>query len=178
MRKVTFIAIIAIISLWLGGLISFYQKIPAAQNQISKEYDAVIVLTGGKGRISEGMELLRDKKAYRMLISGVHEDTKIEQIADDIDFASVTLGTKAYSTKGNAMESRKWIQKNEIGSIILVTANYHMPRSLSIFKREMPMLEIKPQPVFPEKFSRENWYKSWNSMRLIFTEYTKYLLTF
>lgn len=175
--RITGFIILAIFSVWLGGLISFYEKIPNTESELKKA-DAIIVLTGGKGRIAAGTEMLKQQLSYRMLISGVHEDTRMNEIVKNIDFGSITLGNKARTTKGNALESKQWIEKNNFKSIILVTSNYHMPRSLSIFEREFPELEIQAAPVFPDEFSKQNFWKDRNSAYLILSEYIKYLATF
>ena len=58
----------------------------------------------------------------------------------------------ATSTMGNAIETADWIKKSGFNSIILVTANYHMPRSLMLFRHIMPEIRIIPHPVFPIQF--------------------------
>ena len=184
MKKIAIITIIAIFALTLGGLISFYNKIPE-QNIAEKTLrnaDAIVVLTGGQQRIPEGINLMQQKKSDWMLISGVHEKTKIDEITNHLNSENITknitLGRFAQTTKGNAIETKEWVAKNNVNSIILVTANYHMPRTISIFKREMPTLNIQPYPVFPPDFQKETWYKNWNSAKLITAEYVKFLLTF
>ena len=48
--------------------------------------------------------------------------------------------------------------KERFTSLRLVTANYHMPRSLLEFRRAMPALHIVPHPVFPDNFKRDDWW--------------------
>lgn len=182
MIRITAIAIIAILSVWTGGLISFYNKIPDEAQNVSREtlqtYDAIIVLTGGEKRISEGVGLLKRGVSDKLLISGVYKDTRLEQVADNINFGSITLGDKARSTIGNAIEARSWIAGKDVNNILIVTANYHMPRAASIFERELQNVEITTHPVFPKDFNKQRWYDDFNSAKIIFIEYNKYLLSF
>jgi uncharacterized SAM-binding protein YcdF (DUF218 family) len=61
-------------------------------------------------------------------------------------------------------------------SLRLVTANYHMPRSLLEFRHAMPDLEIVPHPVFPENFKQDEWWLWSRSASLVASEYSKYLI--
>src|SRR3546814_20820963 len=61
-------------------------------------------------------------------------------------------------------------------SLRLVTATYHMPRSLLEFHRTMPNIEIVPHPVFTENFKRDDWWRWPGSTALLLPEYTKYLV--
>ena len=51
---------------------------------------------------------------------------------------------------GNAEETAAWMAEGDRTSLRLVTAAYHMPRSLALFRRLMPDTKILPHPVFPE----------------------------
>jgi uncharacterized SAM-binding protein YcdF (DUF218 family) len=87
----------------------------------------------------------------------------------------VELGTQAQNTIGNARETAKWIEENEIDSIILVTAFYHMPRSLAEMQNADPEVFIIPYPVFPDGVYVEQWWRGPGSARLLATEYLKYV---
>lgn len=143
--------------------------------------DAIIVLTGGQARIDAALDLLKAGKGKRLLISGVNPaadrdalqaatggDRKLFSCCVDIDHA-------ALDTIGNAEESAKWVQSHEYGSVILVTNNYHMPRSLLEVGRLVGHAELKPYPVVNSKLSDGGWLTKPEALRVIFTEYTKYL---
>ena len=76
----------------------------------------------------------------------------------------------------NAAETAAWVQDQGYLSLRLVTATYHMPRSLLEFRRTMPTVEIIAHPVFPETFKRANWWFWPGSASLVVTEYVKYLI--
>ena len=88
----------------------------------------------------------------------------------------VVLGYEADNTRGNAVETAAWMKEQGYGSLRLVTATYHMPRSLLEFRRFMPETEIVPHPVFPEHFKSDDWWMWPGSSSLLVTEYSKYLV--
>ncbi len=171
---------------WLTGLYEFYHSIPIAANTSEEKTDAIIVLTGGQDRIAEGVKLLNHKFAPKMLISGVAKTTVKEKLmekqklppeeAKKIDLSKIAVGRKAINTVGNARETADWVAANNIKSIRLVTASYHMPRALVEFDKHLPGVAIIPHPVFPPNFNRDNWRHDDFTRNLILIEYTKYLL--
>lgn len=64
---------------WAMGFVGFaaFQPQPAP---LAKS-DGIIVLTGGEGRITRGLDLLRSGAAPRMLISGVDPEVKPGELA-------------------------------------------------------------------------------------------------
>ena len=88
----------------------------------------------------------------------------------------VTLGYDARSTEGNARESLKWLGENGFTSVRLVTANYHMNRSLLEFRSVMPGITIIPNPVFPRQMQEPYWFARPGTVFLLFNEYHKYLV--
>src|SRR3546814_14678895 len=70
------------------------------------------------------------------------------------DVCSSDLGYEADNTRGNAVETAAWMKDQDFTSLRLVTATYHMPRSLLEFRRPMPDIEIVPHPVFTQHFRR------------------------
>ena len=115
--------------------------------------DGIVVLTGGSERVATGFRLLAEGRARRMLISGAHHAAGLEEIAaatavDPAAFRGrVAIGHAAASTRGNAAETAAWARAQEIGSIRVVTAAYHMPRAMLELRRAMPGHELVPHPV-------------------------------
>ena len=111
--------------------------------------DAVLLATGGPERISTGLELLSERRGRRLLISGVHSETSREDLREliepnlvEIFDCCVDLGRAAKNTIGNADETARWIEDNEFKTIIVVTAFYHMPRSLAEMSHANPNIII------------------------------------
>ena len=64
---------------WILGFAWFALFLPRPADPVKT--DAVVVLTGGTNRIDRGLEILRQGKAKRMLISGVDRDVKPAELA-------------------------------------------------------------------------------------------------
>lgn len=110
--------------------------------------DAIIVLTGGKKRIQEGIALLDKDLSGKLFISGVNKDTKLEDLTNGRAVpCCITLGYRAEDTIGNADEAREWVRENNIRSIRLVTSNYHIARARLEFDRAIPELTIYDHPI-------------------------------
>src|SRR5207245_2185250 len=110
--------------------------------------DAVVVLTGGSLRVRSGLELLAEGKAKKLFISGVYPATDAaallraeHQSSAQLD-CCIVLGHSADNTLGNALETAAWMRRERFHSLRLVTAAYHMPRSLLEFRRAMPDIRI------------------------------------
>jgi len=144
--------------------------------------DAIIVLTGGQSRLDAAMDLLESGKGERLLISGVHPSASRFQLqkatgGDKTLFSCcVDIDRAALDTIGNAEESAKWVENHAYGSIILVTNNYHMPRSLLEMGRLLRHARLEPYPVVNSDLGNGGWLTKPEALRVLFTEYNKYLL--
>jgi len=179
-------ALLLVLVVWLGGFLAFAAAIPPKVRDSERPVDAIVVLTGGDVRLAEGFALLDRGLARKMLISGVSNGVDLPallqtlngtpQPAQAVLDCCVTLGYDARSTEGNARESLRWLAQNGFTSIRLVTANYHMNRSLLEFRRMMPGIAIIPNPVFPKQMQDPYWFARPSTVVLLFNEYHKYLV--
>lgn len=172
----------AVAAAWLTGLIWFAEDVPRAPAEAETATGAVVVLTGGTGRLSVGVRLLARGRARKLFISGVYRGVDVARIlrlvkqqGRELECCMV-LGHAADNTRGNARETADWIRKEGFTSLRLVTANYHMRRSLLEFRRAMPEVTIIPHPVFPDGFKADQWWRHPGSLRLVVSEYVKYLI--
>ena len=135
--------------LWLAGFVWYAGQITAATPGPDSPLDetkanAVVVLTGTQERLGVGFELLSGGHAKRMFISGVYRGVDVQQILRALRRSpreaenEITLGYGADDTAGNARETAEWIAREKLGSLILVTSNFHMPRALLEFHAAMP----------------------------------------
>jgi uncharacterized SAM-binding protein YcdF (DUF218 family) len=85
----------------------------------------------------------------------------------------VTLGRSAASTRGNALEAASWAAQYRIGSLIVVTAAYHMPRALAELHRALPDMPLYPLPVQPLIVTDT---ERGPGLKLEMEEFAKYLL--
>ena len=134
--------------------------------------DAVVVLTGGSGRLERGFDILERGLAPRMLISGVERTVRPVDLAIPYEVeprlfeCCVTLGRDSFDTRSNADEVTRWVERRRVGSIRLVTNDLHMPRArYELRKRAGDELVIVADavPTNPD-------------LAAIFLEYNKYLL--
>lgn len=143
--------------------------------------DAIIVLTGGQFRLDAAIDLLRSGKGRRLLVSGVNpvaRDSELKAVmgAEDRLFACcIDVDRAALDTIGNAAESAKWVQEHAYRSVILVTNNYHMPRSLLEMRRLLGPIDLRPYPVVNSRLDDASWLVKPDAVRVLFTEYTKFL---
>lgn len=170
--------------LWSGGLLWFTTLIPNMPSSDDEKTDAIVVLTGGGLRLEHGFELLVEGRAPKLFISGVEDGLTVDKLLEEKEYheyatavpqGSVILGYKARSTIGNAHEVAEWVEQANIKSIRLVTGNYHMPRSLKEIREACPNLTIIPDPVFTKYFEDNEWWKSTQGIRLVISEYHKYM---
>ncbi len=168
---------------WIVGLLAFVDTARTPPADPGRPTDAVVVLTGGSERVATGFRLLTEGVSDRLFISGVFEDTRLSDLLatasltdDSVSPDAVTLGRVARDTRGNAREVAAWVAANRIGSVRLVTANYHMPRALLELRTTLPSLAIVPHPVTPGMVRLEAWWRWPGTASLIVTEYTKYLV--
>lgn len=163
------------------GLTRFVAAVPRGVVLTDQPTDAIVVLTGGSQRVATGLRLLSDGVSGRLFVSGVNRDVELSRLLATAAPSQTTpccieLGHAADDTVGNAEETARWVRANDIRSLRLVTASYHMPRSLLEFHRLMPGVALVPHPVFPSGFVIEEWWRHRGSLALMATEYHKYLL--
>jgi uncharacterized SAM-binding protein YcdF (DUF218 family) len=183
MRGLTALLVVAM--LWGVGLLAFASRVvhstPAAD---PGHAEGVVALTGGSSRrLQAGMRLLQEGRGRRLLISGVYRKTTREQVrqaaravAGPTYDCCVDLGFEAIDTVGNARETAEWARARGYDRLILVTADYHMPRALLELRGAMPNVKLTPYPVATEDVDARAWWKTPGGLRLMIMEYDKYLV--
>lgn len=143
--------------------------------------NAIVVLTGGQSRIDAALDLLGQNKGERLLISGVNAGTSKETLRNTFGAQSklfeccIDIGYEAKNTVGNAAETISWLREHNYKTVILVTNNYHMARSLLELQRLDPRLTIEPYPVVNSDLSNGKWMMQPEVVRVLLAEYMKYL---
>ena len=162
---------------WLVGF-GWFLHLATRDNQLIGPVDAIVVLTGGPDRVDVALHLLAGGAANRLLVSGAGDRTDLAVLAHraGIDPApmeqQITLGHAAHSTRGNALETAAWSREQGIGSLLVVTAWFHMPRALIELHRALPEVAVHPYPV--GRLSAADLGHSATAWRVI-AEYHKYL---
>lgn len=179
--RVFFYLIITALALFAGGFAVFYQNVASLAPPDNPKADAIVVLTGGYQRIDQAVELLSKGAGERLLISGVNPATTGNHIrlltrsSNDLFECCVDIGHEALDTTGNATETARWIRSRGYKSIILVTNNYHMPRSLAELERTDHGTDFIPYPVETD-VSPSELASNPLLIRTLAAEYVKYLL--
>ena len=167
--------------MWVIGLIRFVSDIPNQVEDTTSKTSAIVVLTGGSGRVNEGLALLDKDLAVKLFVSGVYRGLdvrKLLQLArrNPTDLESRIGIGNAVDTIENASETASWSSRNHISSLRLVTAAYHMPRSMLEFRHAMPGMRIVPNPVFPDHVKQDEWWAWPGTTALFISEYNKFLM--
>jgi uncharacterized SAM-binding protein YcdF (DUF218 family) len=167
---------------FVGGFLWFVARVPIEEVALDRDADGIVVLTGGASRIADAIELLAAGRGKRLLISGVHPATSSSELARlSPDYrrwlaCCVDLGHVAVNTSGNAIETKRWVSERGFRSLIVVTSNYHMPRTMAELGRRMPDVALVPFPVVTDKMRTEAWWSSPPTAKLLFSEYLKYIV--
>lgn len=179
----TLAALFVVLLIWSSGLLAFAGRVdrstPAPDPPVA---DGVVALTGASGeRITAALQLLEAGKGKRLLISGVSRQVTRSELqtimgADKPIFdCCVDLGFTAANTVGNGRETADWARANGYRTLILVTADYHMPRARLELKGAMPEARVIPYPVATSELRAGAWWKSGPEAQRMIVEYCKYL---
>jgi len=169
----------ALVVLYVAGFVVFVTNLPAPK-PAPKPAQGIVALTGGDERLTAAVNLLETNNGQRLLISGVHPKTTKDELkrlshgGKRFDCCA-DLGYNAENTRGNAQEAAGWARTHRYKSLIVVTASYHMPRSLTEFQAAMPGVRLEPYPVEPEDIDLQGWWHDGRALRVLQGEYAKYL---
>jgi len=163
------------------GFLGFLSQLRGTEARPPRTADGIVVLTGGSSRVSDAMELLADGYGKRLLISGVHPASGASDISRSLSdnqsllSCCVDLDRSAINTRSNAAETRRWARERGFKSLIVVTSNYHMPRAIVELSHAMPDITLIPFAVVGDKWREEPWWSNGGTLRLVLSEYVKYL---
>jgi uncharacterized SAM-binding protein YcdF (DUF218 family) len=178
----TLAALLIALMIWGLGLLAFAgrvdQSTPAPEPPVA---DGVVALTGASTlRLEAATKLLEEGKGQRLLISGVNREAtradvqSVTKAVKPIYDCCVDLGFAAANTIGNARETAEWAKSKGYKSLIVVTADYHMPRSMLELRAAMPAVALNAYPVKTD-LNAHRWWKTSSSARRMIVEYCKYL---
>ena len=141
---------------------------PAAKD--SAKTDAIVVITGGSGRIEHGVQMLKSGRAKRMLVAGadpaVTKQDLIRRLGGNgkLVHCCVDLGSESVDTRSNAEEAERWLAKHRYRSFRLVTSDWHMRRARYDFRQVLGSRytvvpdAVRSQPRFLTLFGEYNKY--------------------
>jgi uncharacterized SAM-binding protein YcdF (DUF218 family) len=178
-RLLTRLTLLIVLALGVGFVL-FANSLSARPPPVPRA-DAIVVVTGGADRLDRAMTILEQGAGSRLLISGVSLGTSRDDLQARLGRTNghfdccVDLGWAARDTRGNAEETARWAREHGYRSLIVVTANYHMPRTLLELGSVMPEVELIAYPVEPRSIEVDNWWRDPQTLRLLAGEYVKYV---
>lgn len=140
LRAAAFIVLVAFVT----GFVLYVHEARSLARDERTRADGIVALTGGEGRVRTAVELLRDGRGGRLLISGVNPVSPPEDIARaagapaELFNCCIDTGPLAVDTRGNALEAAAWVNRNGYSTVIVVTNDFHMPRALLELQAAMP----------------------------------------
>jgi uncharacterized SAM-binding protein YcdF (DUF218 family) len=180
-RRAVLMGLVLAVALVVADFFWFLHQMPVIEVAPARGADGIVALTGGPFRINDALDLLAAGRGKRLLISGVNPATRRGEISRlmpeherwftccvDIDHSATTIG--------NAIETRQWVKARGFQSLIVVTANFHIPRALVELGHELPDVTLVPYGVVSEKMRIEAWWENPETARLLFLEYLKYIV--
>lgn len=179
-------AILILVMFWAVGLLAFAGRIeqstPAAEPAPA---EGIVALTGRSStRIKAAAKLLEQGKAKKLLVSGVNRQVTREELLPvskatrRLYDCCIQLGFEAADTKGNGRESAAWAAHENYTSLIVVTADYHIPRAMLELRGTMPGVKLTPYPVKTDEIDAEHWWRTGPGAKRMILEYCKYLAVF
>jgi len=179
-------AFLVVAAIWFSGLFAFAARVQhSTPPPAPTPADGIVVLTGAHSdqRISAALRLLEDGYGRRLLVSGVNRKTSREDIRRTTKAVRrlydccVDLGFSAYDTIGNARETADWARAMRFTSLIIVSADYHMPRAMLELTAVMrgTGVTLQAYPAATSALRSSRWWRNPGSARLMVVEYCKYL---
>ncbi len=174
---------VSLTGIYMAGFAVFANHVAGLKTPVDPpRADAIIVLTGGQARLKAATALLQAGKGERLLISGVHPSARSLALRNATGAGTqlydccIDIDRMALDTIGNAVESSKWLQSNGYSSTIVVTNNYHLPRSLLEMHRRTTGIKLIAYPVVNSDLAGGGWLTNPDALRVLFTEYGKYVM--
>ena len=161
-------AVSLLLLLYLLGFVLFAFTLGKPAKAGAPATDAVVVLTGGSGRLEHGVDVLGSGKAKRLLVAGADPSVTKADIARRLGGkrrllrCCVDLGSESVDTRSNAEEAARWLDKHRFKSVRLITSDWHMRRARYEFgkvlggKVRLTTDAVRSEPGFMTLFSEYN----------------------
>ena len=179
MNKIALYAFSLFIFSIIYSFIIFLQKIKYEEVIYNNSSDGIAVLTGGKGRVGLGLELFKNNRNLKLIISGVDKKVSDKSIVPDslMNKDNITIDKESESTYQNAKVINKWIEKNKLKNVTVITSYYHMPRSMLLMYELTPVIKFYAYPVKKDYSKRISLKENIFYYFFLVEEYIKYLVS-
>jgi uncharacterized SAM-binding protein YcdF (DUF218 family) len=178
--RIVLLLFLAVAAAGVAGFLYFAEMVAGLSVPDDPRADAIVVLTGGYQRIDHAIGLLERKAGERLLISGVNPATsgnqiqRLTQSSPELFTCCVDMGYDAMDTIGNANETARWISDHGFRRVLVVTNDYHMPRSPLELKLSDRRTDFVAYPVVNSDLRNGNWLSRPGILRALLSEYIKY----
>ncbi len=183
MRHIFLWIFVAAVLLFVFGFWRFAESVRGPETSDAPPHaQAIVALTGAPERLKTAVRLLEQDRADRLFISGVNRIVTDGELFVALDVAPeladccIDIGRAAEDTLGNAAETADWAREHNFNQLILVTDDYHMPRSYAELSLAMPEAEIFRYPVRTRYTDPALWRSDLGAASRIGGEYVKYLM--
>lgn len=183
LRLLVFVVLSAILLLLIGFGVFLTSVDNYARNKSTVTADGIVVLTGGFARLEPAIQLLREKRGERLLISGVNRKTDDQLLKNALDIEDklfnccIDIDQDALDTIGNALGTSHWAASKDYKTLLVVTNDYHMPRSLVELRRELTGIELFPYAVRNTAHEETTMGEHLGRYRVLLIEYGKLIAT-
>ena len=180
----TLSALVIVVLIWAAGLLAFADRVQrSTPAPPPRQADGIVALTGAGSneRLVAAVSLLEAGKGARVLVSGVNKEASREDIrtvskaVHRLYDCCVDLDFNAADTIGNARETAEWARVMRYHSLIIVTADYHMPRAMLELRATLPGMTLQTYPIATSVVDAKHWWETRKGARVMVWEYCKYL---
>jgi uncharacterized SAM-binding protein YcdF (DUF218 family) len=184
MKSIAAFLVLALI--WFSGLLAFAGRVQGSTpNPAPANAQGIVALTGANSneRLAAAMGLLEDGYGRRVLVSGVDpiasraDIRRVSRAVRRLYDCCVDLGFTAADTVGNARETAAWAGAMRYRKLIIVTADYHLPRAMLELNAVLRGTGVTAQTyaVATPSLKARDWWRNPAAVRLMVIEYCKYL---
>lgn len=184
MKSIAAFLVLALI--WFSGLLAFAGRVQGSTpNPVPGNAQGIVALTGANSneRLAAAMGLLEDGYGRRVLVSGVDpiasraDIRRVSRAVRRLYDCCVDLGFTAADTVGNARETAAWAGAMRYRKLIIVTADYHLPRAMLELNAVLRGTGVTAQTyaVATPSLKARDWWRNPAAVRLMVIEYCKYL---
>lgn len=144
--------------------------------------DLIVVLSGGVGRLDEGLRLLREDRAPLLYLVGFQTKAVAARLSGEpavarlVEAGRILVEPRSGSTLEDAELTRVIVTEREARAILLITSVYHLRRADLTFRSILPRdVAVHLRPVRSAAFRGGAWQEDEPSRRIVIGEFLKYL---
>lgn len=149
-------------------------------SQSQKQVDVIIILSGGGGRVEQGVKMFQKGYAPQLLLSNAKEgagpagDMRETALSLGIPESAILTEDAAESTYQNAQFTLPIMQQHEFKSAIVVSSDFHMRRVKFIFDHVYKKSGIELTYIGADSgYNAKAWWSDRYSRETTFNEYIK-----